>query len=136
MKAVTPREFYEALIANMPVGLERSILSILRFHVGKENAISKPQLLADLKNMGMHSNERQARAAIVELRKHGHLICSSSGEGGYYVAATIEEYQEFAQVEYRAKIIDMSETLRQMDDGARSMFHAAPAEKASQVSLF
>lgn len=135
MKTVTPREFYDALIRNMPMGLERALLRALSYHVGKENAIDKPTLLFELKRAGFPVNERQARAEIVELRKHGHLICSSSGEGGYFIAGTLEEYAEFAQVEYRSKITDMSSTLQAMDEGARALFHGVP-HVAKQESLF
>lgn len=136
MVTVSPHQFYETLIANMPAGIERAMRRVLSYHVGKDNAISKPQLLADLKRLGFPTNERQARACIVDLRKAGDLICSSSGEGGYFVASTVEEYEEFAQIEYRAKIIDMSETLRGMDEGAQKFFRQPPEEAAVQSSLF
>jgi hypothetical protein len=134
MVSINPRKFYEVLLSQMPdASLERAMLRILSFHIGKNHAISKPQLLRDLGRSGFHVSERQARGEIVELRKHGHLICSSSGDGGYYIAETNEEYEEFAQVEYRAKIIDMSETLRAMDDGAGKFFQV---HEMKQASLF
>jgi hypothetical protein len=136
MQSLTPRQFYDTLIANMPHGIERAMLRILSFHVGKDHAIDKPTLMSELKNSGFHTNERQARSTIVDLRKHGHLICSSSGEGGYFIAQSQDEYDEFAQVEYRSKIIDMSETLRAMDEGAVKIFRHAHSEPVKQVSLF
>jgi hypothetical protein len=134
--SISPHSFYETLIAQMPAGLERAILRVLSDHIGKENTITKPKLLQDLARLGFHQHERQARLCIVELRKHGHLICSSSGDSGYYIASTVEEYEEFAQVEYRSKIVDMSETLRAMDEGAKRVFHTPAAEKATQAGLF
>jgi hypothetical protein len=148
-RSMSPRSFYETLIAQMPAGLERAILRVLSFHIGKDQAIDKPDLLKELRRLGFGKKardlnaqtsyetfERQARLCIVELRKHGHLICSSSGDSGYYIASTVEEYEEFAQVEYRSKIVDMSETLRAMDEGAKRVFHTPAAEKATQAGLF
>jgi len=121
----------------MPHGLDRAILRVLSQHIGKENAVSKPVLLSTLAMNGFQVAERQARAAIVDLRKRGHLICSSSGDGGYYLPASAEEYAEFAQVEYRSKIADMADTLRAMDDGARNIFHGAvDGQPAKQAGLW
>jgi len=133
----SPRRYYEKEIIAMPPGLERLVLRILTYHVGKDQAIGKPELLAELAKAGMPAAERQARAAITSLRKQGKLICSSSGEGGYYLAQSIEEYAEFAQVEYRSKIADMADTLRAMDDGARNIFHGAvDGQPAKQAGLW
>jgi hypothetical protein len=129
------RKYYDTLIASMPAGIERALIRVLSGHIGKDNAISKAQLITDLSKLGFHVAERQVRSEITELRKQGLLICSSSGDGGYFFAETPEEYEEFVQVEYRAKIIDMSETVRAMDDGARQVF-SVPAEAAKQPGLF
>jgi len=135
MNNYTPKQFYDLLISNMPHGIERAMLRVLSYHMGKENAISKPDLMLELKRLGFRTSERQARACIVELRKHGHLIASSSGEGGYFLCSSMEEYNEFAQVEYKSKIVDMSQTLAAMDEGARDLFRGLPKE-AKQASLF
>lgn len=131
----TPRQFYEILISNMPAGIERAMLRVISFHVGKDAAISKPQLLTELKRLGFPTNERSARLCIVDLRNNGHLICSSSGEGGYFLAATMEEYSEFVGREYESRIRELAQTKAAMDAGAKSLFHGAP-EKAKQASLF
>jgi hypothetical protein len=71
---------------------------------------------------------------VAELRKLGHLVCSSSGDGGYYLARDLGEYNEFSQVEYRSKIIDMAETLRAMDQAAGKRFGGdVPAEQPSLI---
>lgn len=136
-----PARYYEEEVQALDPGLVRAVLSVLRFHAGKANAISKPNLLADLRRLGFTGGltyataERQVRAAIQELRKAGHLVCSSSGDGGYYLAADWAEYEEFAQVEYRSKIIDMSETLRAMDAAAAEKLGRRPNPKG-QEALF
>jgi len=67
--------------------------------------------------------DRHLRMEINRLRKEGHLICSAACEdGGYYLCDSLEEYYEFAQREFGAKIADMSETLRAMERSAQSAF--------------
>lgn len=126
-----PKSDYDQLLATMPVGLDRAVLRVISMHPGKDAAITKPRFLADLAQIGFKVNERQLRKTIVDLRKDGHLICSSSGDAGYYLADSYAEYQEFSQVEYRSKIIDMSETLHAMDDSAKSRFG-----NSYQIGLF
>lgn len=118
-----PRDYYESLIAGMPVGAERAVLRALSFHVGLADAISKDDLLDACRETGTpFSNERQLRLTIVKLRKAGIPVCASSGESGYYLAATLEEYREFRGREYVKKIIDMRETVTAMDGSIASMF--------------
>ncbi len=124
---------YEMLIDEMPAGLDRALLRIISMHQGLDQAIGKPALLADLGRMGFGVNERQVRRTIQELRKAGHLICSSSGEGGYYLAASLDEYATFAEAEYRSKIVDMSKTLAAMDQAAQKEFGAS---QGIQKSMF
>lgn len=134
MKQFTPREFYEELIRSMPAGLERAVLSVLRFHIGKENAVSKKQLLADLTRLGFHQHERQVRECIEGLRNHGHLIGASSGEGGYFIMATDEEWQAwYAEETSRAQKI--LSRLKAQSANAHKTFLPA-SEKAKQEGLF
>lgn len=133
--------FYDEEVRQLDPGLVRAALSVLRFHVGKDMAIEKPDLVGDLRKMGFGGDnsyatfERKIREAIHELRNDGHLVCSSSGDGGYYLAADWQEFEEFAQVEYRSKIIDMSETLKAMESGAAKRLGKRPLPKG-QESLF
>lgn len=132
-----PKNVFDEEIGAMQPGLDRAILRVLGYHAGKDQAIDKDELIRQLNLLGYGNKlryatfERQIRLTIVALRKNKHLICSSSGEGGYFIARDRAEYDEFAQVEYRSKIIDMSETLRAMDEGAQHAFGLdAPAEQA------
>jgi DNA-binding transcriptional regulator PaaX len=129
---------YDEEIRQMEPGLVRATLRILAFHIGKENTIRRSDLVEELHRSGfgsllvLNTFDRHMRAAIAELRKDGHLVCSSSGDGGYYLARDRAEYNEFAQVEYRSKITDMAETLRAMDQAAARRFGSdAPAEQGS-----
>lgn len=117
------RDYYESLIASMPVSAERAVLRVLSFRIGLANAIQKADLIAECAKAGtVFKDERQARKTIVDLRKRGIPICSSSGESGYYLAANLAEYREFVGREYLKKISDMRETVTAMNDSIRTMF--------------
>jgi len=112
--------------------LEYQIVTILSSHVGRDKAIGRDELVAKVKSRGDATSERQVREAIKQLRRQGHLICSAPGEdGGYYLAADREEYEEFKRAEFLAKIHDMQETLRAMDLAAERAFG-----KAIQLNLW
>jgi hypothetical protein len=134
VKVTEPRAKYDDLIEGMPAGLDRAVLRVLRFHVGLDLAIGKPQFLIDLARMGFGVDERQLRRQIQELRQAGHLICATSGVGGYYLANNREEYDAFSESEYRSKIVDMATTLQAMDQAALVKF--GPKTTGAQGSLF
>lgn len=114
-----PRANYDTMIDSMPAGLDRAVLRIVIQHNGVGNAISKADFIATLELVGFHvRDERQLREVVHGLRQDGHLICSSSGHRGYYMALNREEYDEFSEREYRKKIIDMAKTLKAMDGAA------------------
>lgn len=122
------RDYYESLLASMPVGAERAVLRVLSFRIGLANAIQKADLIAECAKAGaVFKDERQVRKVIVDLHKRGIPVCSSSGESGYYLAATLDEYREFVGREYLKKISDMRETVTAMNDSIRAMF---PSEYA------
>lgn len=114
---------YDALISEIPVGLGRGIASVMKDHVGELRAIGRMDLVSAVNLLGFSVDERQVRAAIRQLRRDGHLICSVSGEnGGYYVAESSTEYANFRRKEFAAKIGDMTETMTAMDAAARKRF--------------
>jgi len=120
-----PREYYEKLIASLPVGRERAVLRVMTWHVGQAKTVRRDEIARAAEKMGVRfSDERQIRLTIVELRKRGVPICSSSGDAGYYLPATLDEYREFRAREYVKKIVDMRETVEAMDNQIRAMFPA------------
>jgi len=124
---------YAEIIASMPYGLDKVILSRLNEHIGKENAIKRPDLLAKVhEHFDCHEvTDRQMRKIINDMRKQGILICSiASEDGGYFLAENLIEYHEFARRELGAKIADMSESLQAMDRAAKEIFG-----DAAQMSL-
>jgi len=95
---------------DMPAGLDRAILRLLMFHVGRDNAIGRETMLVQLANVGFRVQDRIARAAINELRKTGQPICSAGGEGGgYWMAQNWEELTEYIERELHSRAMDMLE---------------------------
>lgn len=122
----------QATIEALPPGLDRALLRILSFHKGRSCAINRFDLVGQLKQHGFEVNERAMRAQINVLRKDGHLIGAAAGEGGgYYLIISREEFEEFIQSEFKAKINDMAETVRALERQADAVFG-----QAYQPSLF
>jgi hypothetical protein len=114
---------YDEQIAEMPTGLDRAMLRVLSFHMGRSHAIGRGELVKALWFEGFKVNERQARQAIHDLRRAGHLICSMPGEdGGYYLAESLAEFEEFIDRELHPKAIDMLETEKAMKAAAHARF--------------
>jgi hypothetical protein len=107
-----PAETYDQKLA-------KAILYTLSWHVGKGKAIGRMDLVQSAEVRACKVGERVMRDTIRLLRREGQLICSAPGEeGGYYLAETWQEFQEFTRAEYEAKISDMSETLKAMKKAA------------------
>ena len=129
------RSKYDEMIQEMDPGMERATLRVMSQHEGADHMISRVGLVEALSLLGFGKDlepvtfDRKCRIAISALRKAGHLICSSSGGlGGYYMASSREEYEDFAAAEYRSKIGDMAATLAAMDSAAARVFgRQAPA---------
>jgi hypothetical protein len=117
------RSQYQTLQANPPADLDKAILRCLRFRQGRDNAISRTELVKAVKAQGCEAHERQVREAVKQLRRQGNLIGSAAGEsGGYYMLTTLAEFEEFDRCEFEAKISDMSETRTAMKRAARERF--------------
>lgn len=102
--------------------LEEIVLKHIKYYT-RDNPIGRNQLVSYVNRYGYKASEREVRETIKQLRRQRYVICSLPGPaGGYYMARSREEYEEFKHVEFLAKIQDMSETLRAMDAGAKDMF--------------
>ena len=107
--------------------IHAAIRLALSEHCGRENPISRRLLLNKLARFQI--SDRQLRAEIRSMRRSGHLIGSAAGaDGGYYLITTMEEFQEFLQTEYLAKIKDMSRTVCAMNRAAQEQFDVNPLQ--------
>lgn len=127
----------DEMIREMPAGLDRAILRVLSFHRGKSNAISRDDLLAQLK--GYTKDERIMRACIQEIRKRGDpeisLICSMGGiGGGYYLADNHDEVMEYIDHEVDPRAFDLLEQSKALRTAAEKRWGRYSPEK--QISLF
>lgn len=116
---------------SIPRGLTQVVLHILQGRLGRPQAIGRGALVRELqKRTGSPHHERLVRECIKQLRRKGHLICSTPGEdGGYYMAATKDEFELFDHAEFGAKIADMNETRQAMLKAARERFASAVQER-------
>ena len=102
---------------HLPRGLDRAVLRILSYHLGREHPISHLELCNALSIYQI--DQRQLHEQIKQLRRSGHLVGSASGEsGGYYLIATPEEFQEFLSSEFQARIDDLRQTVAAMTKSA------------------
>jgi predicted DNA-binding transcriptional regulator YafY len=117
---------YDRLLAEMQAGLDRAMLRVVSFHTGRKRALGRYLIVEALRLEGFDVSERQARQCIHDLRRAGHLICSAPGEeGGYYLAASLDEFREFCERELHPKALDMLETESAMKAAARQQFGEA-----------
>lgn len=120
------------LIDELPAGLDRAMLRVLCFHVGRATAIGRQDLVQALKAHGFKVHERAARAAINQLRKAGYPICSTGGEeGGYWYAANWTELMEYIEREIHSRAMDLLEqegALREM--GKKRWGEYSPAKQS------
>ena len=89
--------------------LEKTILTLMDRHKGRDNRISRPEMVSALSAaLNRAITDRNMRKVIETLRydhPRGAYICSSI-EGGYYKARTDAELSRYLeQEEKRAKII-------------------------------
>ncbi len=125
----------QQMIDELPAGVERAMLRILNFHVGRESAISRSQLVNDLYSHGFQINERSARLVINQLRKQGIEICSTGGsDGGYWLAVNQDELEEYIQLEIDARINDLVAQARAMRSAAEK--RGGRYSPAKQASMF
>ncbi len=98
------------MVDELPAGLDRAVLRVLSYHVGREKAISRGDLVVAIAQHGFFMHERAVRAAINLLRKQGQPICITGGEdGGYWLAKDWEELNEFLEREFHSRAMDLLE---------------------------
>ena len=100
-----------AYLAELDPCIERAVLTVLEYRIGRDMAISRAQLRTEVARLGFPAHERVIRATVNSLRKAGHLICSTGGEGGgYWMGMNWQEVDEFITQEVHARLVDLAET--------------------------
>jgi len=124
--------FIEKKTKDMPSSLGRTILSILRYHFGKHNAIARKALLIRVNIAGWSPGDRGLRDEINALKKNEYLICSSGGVGGgYYFAENWDELEEYIERELISRIVDLSEQRKALQLGGKKLW----GENSPQIPL-
>ena len=108
--------------------LENSIIFFLNQHRGGGMPINRWDLVEKIygpvgieeRNDG-HYGDRTIRDAVERLRKSGVLICDMANGSGRFLAANLEEYQQF-RMKYGSRAFAIMDTLREMDKAAQSQW--------------
>lgn len=97
----------------------REVRSILSFHKGKDNAVSRWELVTRIFGQEAAANrgnnnpfDRQIRQVIEQYRETDLIVSSSSG-AGYYLAADMNDIEVIAG-EYDRRSVKMLETARNL----------------------
>lgn len=127
----------EKMVDELPAGLDRAILRILLFHVGRDKAISRGELVHTLWiSHGFNVHERAMRVAINLLRKEGQPICSTGGEeGGYWYAKDWEELDEFLEREFHSRAMDLLEQEGALRKRAEEVWGRFSPEKQMRMEI-
>jgi hypothetical protein len=100
----------EGYIQSLDPGLERAVSRVLQHRIGRDQAINGKLLLKTVRYVNRHVNDRSIRLVINLLRKRGVPVCSTGGvDGGYWIAASAVELDEFIKHELVSRISDLQE---------------------------
>lgn len=110
-----------------------AVHSAVKGHVGRENALPRPKLLAKLAVMGygepdpktgtLRVPDRKARKAIEILQERGELIGSTGGRGGgYFKLKSMNEYRWFEIHELNSRAMTILGKRRVMRRAAHREF--------------
>ena len=115
---MTPRETYERIINSITDMDTRKLAREMSYHVGKDNRITKAELIIFMFGKVSDTNDRKVRLIVSDLVTNYHYpICTLSGVGGYWLAETRDEAIESAQdIESRIPdMVDRAKALRMCD---------------------
>ena len=112
------------LPSSQPLTTNERVVYEQVYLANREKPISR---IALVNKVNRHSlvpmSERKVRDLIKDVRRKGVLILSMPGvNGGYYMARCQDDYDAFQRYEFEAKILDMLETKRAMDQAAIGQF--------------
>lgn len=117
----------ENQLIEIPPGLSAHVARMLSSHIGRSQAILGEELTRRLHSIYPRLDQRVVREAIHQLRRDGILICAAPGaSGGYYVASSWSELEEFATRELRSRAMDLLETEKKLLRSAERQFGPQP----------
>jgi hypothetical protein len=126
---MTTTPYYrDHILATMPDRLEKDVYCIVRFVIGKRNAVSKEFIALTLFQKYTPTTDRQIREAVETLHEvYGLPVCTNSGTKGYYMPKDREELNEYlSEVAARRDKLDL--TYRKIYQNTRNWNYAAPVE--------
>jgi hypothetical protein len=132
MKKSSPL-FLKNTVIEPSESLENRVLEIIRAHKGKENAVSRNDLIYMIFGLNLDKNslqnstlDREIRFAIADLRQSYPILSTSKGSGYYMPSSREEILQCAAEINKRAnKLFAQSQRMRHFADVT-----------VSQLSLF
>lgn len=120
----------------VPPGLQKAVRLIVTYHEGSSNAVGRDELLRQVRQsvMLVATTDRQLRAAIEELREQGLPICNLLTGDGYYLAGTMDEYQEFRQ-KYASYAFTILGRVKAMDATVEKLWGSSARQMLLGLSL-
>jgi hypothetical protein len=127
----------DQMINELPHGVERCLLRVLSFHVGREKSIGRFELLKQLKSHGFSINERVMRELIHNLNIRDQLIGSTGGKGGgYWICESWDDFLEYDTAETMSRLSSLAHKHNAMMRTAEKRFGKySPERQTSFVDL-
>lgn len=117
------------MLAQLDPGVKRAVLRVLSYHVGRQNAVSRTELVAETNRL-VPCHDRQVRLVVNELRKEGALICSTGGiDGGYWLAQDMEELRAYLDAEVWSRVGDLTQQAQAMVQAGMAQWGPVPEGK-------
>lgn len=114
--------------------LDHWVLYQLMQHVGAANAVLRAELVRAVFDVDLVRHDvqrdpldRQVRESIERMRHQGALVCNLGSGDGYFMAATLEEYQAFRAM-YGSHAFPILDAIREMDRAAEQQWDASPLQ--------
>lgn len=103
----------------MAADLTEAVGQIMAGHIGEGWGLRRSEILALVQRLGSYpgANDRAIRSAIESLRQDGWLIVNMCDDSGYYVAGSLEEYQNFRRL-YLSYATTVLSRIKAMDRSA------------------
>jgi len=127
----TPADVYAEIQITIPVDLPDHVMRIIRAHVGKNNRVTRPELVEGIfgiprEEVNLYSStlDRQIREVIADLQAR-YPIISSSGSDGYWWPETMDEVNAYAR-EINSRATALYEKSQNVLRSARELFHEEP----------